>query len=224
MKKILRNIVALSIVIIVSCSSVMLVMGKTTSQTTMNNNPEKSEPLQPRSPIYPPSTPVQVNPDHNYPNDMNKGIGKIRINQPGGVLQTFTTTSENPEEVYYKFFFGDSTSSGWIGPYNYGGVATVTHDYNSIGTFQVTAIAKVYDIESSSSPALSVRMYVLGDTNGNDVVGFDDINPFVLMLSNGKNIYYNSYPNGYWFTGDTNLDFVVDFADINPFVAILSGN
>jgi hypothetical protein len=61
----------------------------------------------------------------------------------------------------------------------------------------------------------------LGDLSCNGVVGFDDINPFVLRLSDPA-AYHNAYPNCPDARGDINGDGGVDFGDINPFVTLLS--
>jgi hypothetical protein len=61
-----------------------------------------------------------------------------------------------------------------------------------------------------------------GDLNCDGVVNFDDIDPFVLALSD-PNGYEQQYPDCNILAGDCNDDGYVDFGDINPFVAILSG-
>ncbi len=61
-----------------------------------------------------------------------------------------------------------------------------------------------------------------GDMNCNGVVGLDDINPFVLLLSN-PSAWQGEFPGCPMSTGDINGDGAVDFSDINPFVALLSG-
>jgi hypothetical protein len=62
----------------------------------------------------------------------------------------------------------------------------------------------------------------LGDLNCDGVVDFDDINAFVLALSDPGG-YAAQYPNCDILNGDCNADGVIDFDDINSFVAILSG-
>jgi hypothetical protein len=62
-----------------------------------------------------------------------------------------------------------------------------------------------------------------GDTNCNGVVGFDDINPFVLALTNPA-AYAAAYPGCPLLNGDINGDGSVSFGDINPFVGLLTGN
>ncbi|MEW6250695.1 MAG: S8 family serine peptidase [Planctomycetota bacterium] len=61
-----------------------------------------------------------------------------------------------------------------------------------------------------------------GDLNCDGVVDFDDINPFVLALSDPAG-YAVAYPNCNIMNGDINGDGVVNFDDINPFVALLAG-
>jgi agmatine deiminase len=61
-----------------------------------------------------------------------------------------------------------------------------------------------------------------GDLNCNGDVGFDDINPFVLIMSNPV-LWQETYPGCPMLNGDINGDGTVDFGDINPFVALLTG-
>ena len=61
-----------------------------------------------------------------------------------------------------------------------------------------------------------------GDLNCDGRVNFDDINPFVLALSDPAG-YAAQFPNCNILSGDVNRDGRVDFDDINPFVALLSG-
>jgi hypothetical protein len=62
---------------------------------------------------------------------------------------------------------------------------------------------------------------LLGDLNCDGVLDFDDINPFVLALSDPV-AYQAAYPECYVENADCNGDGVVDFDDINAFVALLS--
>ncbi len=61
-----------------------------------------------------------------------------------------------------------------------------------------------------------------GDLNCDGIVDFDDINPFILALSDPV-AYQAAYPNCTVQNGDCNGDTYVDFDDINPFIVILSG-
>jgi hypothetical protein len=61
-----------------------------------------------------------------------------------------------------------------------------------------------------------------GDLNCDGVVGFGDINPFVLLLSN-PGAWQTQYPGCPIENGDINGNGSVGFDDINPFVALLSG-
>ena len=62
-----------------------------------------------------------------------------------------------------------------------------------------------------------------GDLNCDGTVNFDDINPFVLALSD-PSAYHTTYPHCNILNGDFDGDGVVGFDDINPFVALLSGS
>ncbi|MEW6250000.1 MAG: PQQ-binding-like beta-propeller repeat protein [Planctomycetota bacterium] len=61
-----------------------------------------------------------------------------------------------------------------------------------------------------------------GDLNCDGAVNFDDINPFVLALSD-PTAYALLYPNCNILNGDCNGDGLVNFDDINPFVRLLTG-
>jgi hypothetical protein len=63
---------------------------------------------------------------------------------------------------------------------------------------------------------------VPGDLDCDGDVDFDDINPFVLALSDPAG-YHAAYPNCDILSGDCDFDDDVDFDDINAFVALLSG-
>ena len=71
--------------------------------------------------------------------------------------------------------------------------------------------------------ALNEGVYRLGDMNCDGAVNFDDINPFVLALSDPAG-YGTTYPNCPISNGDIDGNGAVDFFDINPFVALLSGS
>ncbi|MEW6250563.1 MAG: hypothetical protein AB1716_07935 [Planctomycetota bacterium] len=77
-------------------------------------------------------------------------------------------------------------------------------------------------------PALTINTFIVpvaattpGDMNCDGSVNFDDINPFVLALSDPGG-YAAAYPNCYILNGDCNGDGAVDFGDINPFVGLLT--
>jgi hypothetical protein len=60
------------------------------------------------------------------------------------------------------------------------------------------------------------------DLNCDGVINFDDINAFVLALSDPA-AYHAAFPNCFLIAGDSNNDGIVNFDDIDPFVALLSG-
>ncbi|MEW6251317.1 MAG: hypothetical protein AB1716_11765 [Planctomycetota bacterium] len=60
-----------------------------------------------------------------------------------------------------------------------------------------------------------------GDLNCDGRIDFNDINPFVLILSDPQG-WQQQYPTCPFLNGDCNGDGRVDFGDISPFVALLS--
>ena len=63
--------------------------------------------------------------------------------KPGtAYLYTFTTTDLDGDMVYYYIDWGDNQTSGWVGPYNSGATATVTHQWAEEGTYTIQAKAK----------------------------------------------------------------------------------
>jgi hypothetical protein len=62
-----------------------------------------------------------------------------------------------------------------------------------------------------------------GDLNCDGAVDFDDIDPFILALSDPAG-YQAAYPGCARLLADDDGDGDVDFDDINPFVAKISGN
>jgi probable HAF family extracellular repeat protein len=64
--------------------------------------------------------------------------------------------------------------------------------------------------------------FQIGDLNCNGVVGFDDINPFVQILTSPA-AWQATYPDCPFLVGDINGNGTVGFDDINPFVALLTG-
>ncbi|MEW6252615.1 MAG: plastocyanin/azurin family copper-binding protein, partial [Planctomycetota bacterium] len=62
---------------------------------------------------------------------------------------------------------------------------------------------------------------LVGDVNCDSAVNFDDINPFVLALTDPAT-YQTLYPNCPFENRDINGDGVCNFDDINPFVALLT--
>ena len=69
---------------------------------------------------------------------------------------------------------------------------------------------------------VAFQLHLVGDINCDGTVGFGDINPFVLALSNAST-YAQTYPACPLANRDINGDGSFNFGDINPFVAVLAG-
>ncbi len=95
----------------------------------------------------------------------------------------------------------------------------VVGDFNEDGWPDVAACLRNFGDTAYASVLLQ---RALGDLNCDGVVNFDDINAFVLALSN-PSAYHAAYPSCDILNGDVNGDGAVTFDDINAFVALLSG-
>jgi hypothetical protein len=80
--------------------------------------------------------------ENNAPNKPITPMGSPR-GRPG-VSYSYSSFAFDPEDhrVYYIFDWDDGTDSGWIGPYESGDVASVSHIYDTKGSFQVKVKAK----------------------------------------------------------------------------------
>jgi hypothetical protein len=62
---------------------------------------------------------------------------------------TFTTTDVDGDQVYYSIDWGDGQTEEWLGPYNSGATAEVSHQWDVKGTYIIRAKAKdMHGIES----------------------------------------------------------------------------
>ncbi len=76
-------------------------------------------------------------------------------------LYQLTTTDPDGDQVYYYIDWGDGQTSEWIGPYNSGAIATVTHEWAEEGDYTIQAKAKdTFGVESGWG-TLDVTMPVI---------------------------------------------------------------
>ena len=101
----------------------------------------------------------EENPSDNPPLTPNKPSGpqNVKVNE----VHTYTacTTDPDGDDIYYKFDWGDGTTSGWLGPYKSGEEIQVNHSWNKRGTYKVKVKAKdIYGAESDWSDPLTVTV------------------------------------------------------------------
>ncbi|MCX6670917.1 MAG: hypothetical protein NTX92_03220, partial [Euryarchaeota archaeon] len=75
-------------------------------------------------------------------------------------LYKLTTIDLDGDMVYYYIDWGDDQVSEWVGPYNSGATATVTHQWTEEGTYTVQAKAKDTQGIESGWTTLEVTMPV----------------------------------------------------------------
>ncbi len=73
---------------------------------------------------------------------------------------TFKSTDPEGEDIYYYIEWGDDNDSVWIGPYDSGNEATVTHTWTFEGNYEIRAQAKdIYDVKSNWSNPYPIRIF-----------------------------------------------------------------
>jgi len=103
-----------------------------------------------------------------------------------GISYTYSTSTTDPDgdNIYYFFDWGDSSNSGWIGPYSSGGAGSASHSWTSAGTYYVKAKAK--DINNAES-GWSISLTVIITQANNPPTTTCFISP---SSPNGKNGWY----------------------------------
>jgi hypothetical protein len=82
----------------------------------------------------------------NTPTIDGKARGAVGTPYP----YTFTTVDVNGDDVYYYINWGDGQIDEWVGPYSSGEDAEITHQWDTKGTYTISAKAKdIYGIESN---------------------------------------------------------------------------
>ena len=121
------------------------------------------------------------------------------------VTYTYTTSTTDPEgdNIYYLFDWGDSTTSGWIGPFASGAVATASHKWNSPGTYYVKVKAK--DDKGAESGWSSYLVVTIGPVN-NPPITTASLSP---SSPNGKNGWYISSVNVSLYATDPDGDTIL---------------
>lgn len=161
------------------------------------------------------------------------------VTRIGGALRIVGALHSTPLDDFTLEFFAspECDESGFGEGQVYLGSTSVSADATGDADFDVVLTGTVEDgwvITSTatleplgatsefSACVTATGSASLGDLNCDGVTGFDDINPFVLALSNPA-AWQAQYPDCDILNGDINDDGSVDFSDINPFVLLLSG-
>ena len=99
----------------------------------------------------------------NPPVQPSKPVGKTTVCWNRLYNYTSSTTDPDGDQIYYMFYWGDGSNSGWLGPYDSGATGTGTHTWTALGNYTVQVKARdVWGAGSIASDPLSVS--VLNDT------------------------------------------------------------
>ena len=83
-----------------------------------------------------------------------------------------TTTEPDGDDVYYLFDWDDGTDSGWLGPFDSGAMASASHSWSEVDTYEIRVKAKdVYNVESDWSDSkvidiVDAPILEIGDISG----------------------------------------------------------
>ena len=150
-------------------------------------------------------------------------VGPIEGIKGNTYTYTTQTTDPNGDQLYYMWDWGDGNTSGWLGPYPSGQIASAAYAWSLCGTCQVKVKAKdIYGAESNWSTPLPVNMYKLGDVNNDGFVSWRDIDPFVAAMNINETVFETQHPEWEWLAADCNQDGYVTWRDIDPFVALMN--
>lgn len=114
-----------------------------------------------------------------------------------------------------------------LDPYDAGTDSGATYSAPNQPTIPPEPIANIKDVfPFNGTPPLGTMTFTLltppGDLNCDGIVDNEDIDPFVLALTDPAG-YVAAWPNCERLNGDINGDGVVDNEDIDPFVALITG-
>jgi hypothetical protein len=153
-----------------------------------------------------PPNPLELGVWYRLTATLDSATHTLRIYRDETLLEECTAPALLPN-VYPVVLGGNIEENMYIRPYCMGAMVDV----------------RLYDRTLSPNEIAQLALhFLLGDMNCDGVVDFDDINPFVLALSN-PSAYSAAYPNCDYYNGDCDGDGHVTFSDINCFVALLSG-
>ena len=119
------------------------------------------------------------------------------------VSYNFSVLSNDSDDLFYMWDFGDGTQTDWIGPYISGEICMINHSWSNRGTFYVKALAKdEYGSQSEWSDPLTVY-----------IDNFEPDKPIVNgpnMGAAGRNYMYSmsSFDNE-----NDNIYFFIDWGD-----------
>lgn len=76
------------------------------------------------------------------------------------VNYTFTTSATDPDNdsLYYRFDWGDGTTSGWVGPFDSGASGNASHFWTSGGNFTVKVQARDFQFSTEWSDSIIIRV------------------------------------------------------------------
>jgi hypothetical protein len=119
------------------------------------------------------------------------------------------------DEMYYRFDWGDGSTSDWMGPFASGAKATASHSWQAIGDYDVRVQAKdEWDAETAWSAAYPITVQCCAGLRGNvdnDPADAVDIGDLVYLVEYS----FSGGPAPYCLEeADVNGDGAIDIGDL----------
>jgi hypothetical protein len=93
------------------------------------------------------------------PNRPDEPYGNSMPTVGNSYYYTASTTDYEGDDLYYKFDWGDGTTSEWLGPYNSGETCKEYNSWSKVGNFEIKVKAKDIHAEQSGwSPPRSITV------------------------------------------------------------------
>ncbi len=166
---------------------------------------------------------VEVSTVNYQPNTPDIPAGPIR--GIAGVDYIYTTQTSDPNGNFIKYGWdwdGDLIVDTWTTFIQSGVEISTHHIWSEHGMYTIRVKANdTYGLESDWSEPFQIKMYKLGDVNGDGMVTFADIDPFVAAIGTTEAQFQAQHPTWSWLAADCNQDGHITFADIDPFVALI---
>jgi hypothetical protein len=114
---------------------------------------------------------------------------------------TYTSKAADPDgdTLYYRWDWGDGTTSSWLGPFASNATVSASHTWTTVGTYDITVKVKDAAAESAVSDPLTVQcfelhlMILLGFISSSTPVGdYISLTPALLIVVPSDQIIYTA--------------------------------
>jgi uncharacterized repeat protein (TIGR02543 family) len=146
---------------------------------------------------------INITKANNPPNKPIKPIGSVLGEISLEYSYNTTTTDPDDDQVYYQWNWGDGNISKWLGPYGSGEIATASHMWNTLGSYQIKVRAKdSHGLDTSWSDPLTISIFgpailigLIQDVN--DSGEYITFKPDLVLAGVGSPLHFTFYWSGH---------------------------